>query len=261
MGNSTNMKKMCFLLLFSTVMFSALAQRRVRAEQTELRDLIVVIRDTLGRPLDHVSVSAFSRSDGRAANLRKDRSGNHFYRVAETDTLDLFVLDGYLEFPVAGMDTLLLTVSGLSQSEPDADTVHYIDPVTVTGQRDVMIDTGFGMISATKYSGPGGLLDMRRAKYHHNLVSFLANQGFSRGLYLREGQVYIYGSHQLRLLDKDLIPPLFVVDGVPGAGGLRDISDIYPMDQIESILVMRFSPMYGPRGYGGVILITTKKDR
>lgn len=251
------MKEMCFLLLFSMVMFSAPAQRRVRAGQTELRDLIVVVRDTLGRPLDHVSVSAFSRSDGRAANLRKDRSGNHFYRVAETDTLDLFVMDGYLEFPVAGMDTLLLTVSGLT----DAESVHYIDPVTVTGQRDVMIDTGFGMISATRYSGPGGLLDMRRAKFHHNLISFLENQGSSRGLYFRDGQVYIRGSHQSRLMGGVPIPPLFVVDGVPGAGGLRDLSDIYPMDQIESILVMRFSPMYGPRGYGGVILITTKKDK
>jgi TonB-dependent starch-binding outer membrane protein SusC len=52
-------------------------------------------------------------------------------------------------------------------------------------------------------------------------------------------------------------PPLFVVDGVP----VDDVSTILP-SSVESITVLKgaSAAMYGSRGYGGVILIKTKKQ-
>jgi TonB-dependent starch-binding outer membrane protein SusC len=54
------------------------------------------------------------------------------------------------------------------------------------------------------------------------------------------------------------IPPLFVVDGIPG----EDMPDISP-SQVESIEILKgtSAAIYGSRGYGGVILITTKKAK
>jgi len=52
------------------------------------------------------------------------------------------------------------------------------------------------------------------------------------------------------------IPPLFVVDGVY----VEDLSSVSPT-QVESISVLKgaSAAMYGSRGYGGVIVVKTKK--
>jgi TonB-dependent SusC/RagA subfamily outer membrane receptor len=54
------------------------------------------------------------------------------------------------------------------------------------------------------------------------------------------------------------VPALFVIDGVPLNTSVPDISPA----TVESIEVLKgtSAAIYGSRGYGGVILITTKKS-
>ncbi len=55
--------------------------------------------------------------------------------------------------------------------------------------------------------------------------------------------------------------PLFVVDGVPMAGTLGEISSAVPVENIQSVSVLKDATatnMYGTRGSNGVIVITLK---
>jgi hypothetical protein len=220
-----------------------------------MRNIVIAVIDALGTPREDVEVSAFCRSEGRAAELRTDRSGNRYVRVSESDTLDVFILGGYLEFPVAGMDTLLLAISGVP--EPELDTFNYIDQISVMAKRDEMIDLGFGKVSAREYSGIGRFLSMKSTEHLSNLKEYFQVMGQSYGVFFDGENVCIRGGHQVRLVDGTPIPALVILDGHEVS--FAEVNTSYIMQEISSVMVMRVAPQYGNRGMGGAIVITTKK--
>jgi hypothetical protein len=174
--------------------------------------------------------------------------------VAETDTLDLFVLGGYLEFPVAGMDTLLLEISGIPMRNED----NHIEPVVVTGKRDELIDIGFGPRPVRSYNGIGRFLPMLNYMHLSSLKEYFQTEGQASGVFFGDDgrSVYIRGGHQLRLEGGEPIPALVILNG--RVTDFEEVDASYTMREISSVMVMKVAPQYGQRGMGGAVVITTK---
>ena len=89
-----------------------------------------------------------------------------------------------------------------------------------------------------------------------------ALQGRSAGVYVDQGGNKPGDGASIRIRGNRSITanndPLFVVDGVPVSGGIRDLN---PQD-VESIEILKdasATAIYGARGSNGVVLVTTKR--
>ncbi len=218
--------------------------RRARA-----RELKVKFLDTLGQSLRNVEMFATLAGEKNRAFAREDPQGNRYFRVRDNDTLQLFVFGHTLEVPVAGMDSLVITLPVRR-----LDSVNYIDPVTVSARRPDMVDTGMGVIAAGSYAGPGGAVDMKYAGRYTNLLTFL--RGRVAGLTINaDGSALLRGPGTINGSSE----PLVILDGTHFQGTLRDVSDILSMSDIQSVFVMKDGAWFGMRGANGAIIISTKK--
>ncbi len=244
------MRRTLLLLLALATVVCTHAQRRSRSRIQEEgpRDLIVTISDTSGNPLSDLPVSAIIRRSGEMVTARTDRHDNRHFTVMDSDTLDLFVRNHIFLVPVAGLDSLAITI------RPPKDSITRLDPVTVSAQRSRVIDTPFGRISPENYAGSGTFVDMEWAPFAINLEQYLS--GRVAGLSIdSDGNPRIRNAFSL---NNSAVPIIFV-DGVEAQGfSFREISDMIPIDSIESILVSKDGEGLGMRGAGGAIYITTK---
>lgn len=121
------------------------------------------------------------------------------------------------------------------------------------------VDVGYGTLPASRITGAVSRLDPDDvAEPGPDFADFLA--GRVAGLHVQrlpggEAQIRIRGATSLYGSNE----PLFVVDGVPLAGGLPYLN---PSD-VKSVSVLKGAEgaIYGSRGANGVILVTTKRGR
>jgi TonB-dependent starch-binding outer membrane protein SusC len=123
--------------------------------------------------------------------------------------------------------------------------------VTVTKGTE-QVNTGYSEVA--KRDLTTAVTKVETTKTKHTYSTLLEMLQTVPGVRVTGGTVNIQDSRNLQ----GHIPPLYVVDGVP----TEDLPQISPAI-VESIEVLKgtSAAIYGSRGYGGVILITTKKAK
>ncbi len=129
---------------------------------------------------------------------------------------------------------------------------------------DEFIVVGYGVQRKSDITGSITSVDASRLRDvpAHNLVRAL--QGKASGLEIQNTSTRPGGGSQIRIRGERSLSgsndPLIVLDGIPFAGSINDIS----MDDVESVEVLKDASatvIFGSRGANGVILINTKRGR
>ncbi len=254
------MKRSLFVLLCVVVCVQVQAQERsrerARSQRTESRELKVTVRDTLGNRLDEVSVAAAFRGRPGLVAASVDRRGDRYFRVTETDTLDIFVLGLMFEFPAAGMDSLLIVSRMAPRNRPTQtdgrlEDVNYIAPVSVTAtRRRETVDIGYGSMRPENLASWGNIVDMSQTRYYPDLLEYLPGR-LGAGVRIASNQLYLSGGFNP--------PMLIVVDGIVYPD-LVTVNTLFSLENIASIYIDKMGAIYGTRGAGGVLVITTKAN-
>lgn len=179
-------------------------------------------------------------------------------------------LDGEYEIPITqpGTYTLVATFVGYERYEATIEVAEgasitydiQLNQISILGEDIVVV--GYGVQRRSDMTG--SVSSVSGAQLNEVSVSSMesALQGRSAGVYVNEsgnkpGQgasIRIRGSRSITAGND----PLFVVDGMPISGGIRDIN---PQD-VQSVEILKdasATAIYGARGSNGVILVTTKR--
>jgi TonB-dependent starch-binding outer membrane protein SusC len=239
------------LLLFVTTM--AWSQSRT------VTGKVISAEDNAGLP--GVNVLEKGTSNGTVT----DANGSYSVTVGDNSTL-VFSFVGYAsqEISVGAQSSINVTL------QPD-----------VTALSEVVV-IGYG--ETTKRDATGAVTSIKAEDFNSGMISSPEQliQGKTAGVQLTsvsgnpgDGvQLRIRGTNSIRSNNN----PLFVVDGVPLAGGVQPASadlgfgstgDTNPMNflnpaDIESISILKdasATAIYGSRGANGVVIITTKKGK
>lgn len=235
----TTMKRTLLLLMVFVVVSSA-AQRQSRRKEPVRRSMPVVIIDDKGRPYDAAEVFASIRSDGSERKFNRVYNDTQL-KVAEVDTIDLFVNNRYFEFVATGLGTLFVSINVPYMATDDSVSV--IEPIVVSAIGPRMMYRAGQLVAADSYAGNSFMVPLRKGQ---SLSSALEWRGVWRSA---------TGGYLIR--NK---PAIIVVDGSVGGS-------ISSMDDVEAIVVHRdagtinfFAGMHGGgANYGGVIEIVTKR--
>jgi TonB-dependent SusC/RagA subfamily outer membrane receptor len=124
-----------------------------------------------------------------------------------------------------------------------------------TPQGDQSVNTGYGVQKRSDATGPVKTIDGTDKSKNYATYSSVYE------IIAREvGGVRVNGTQVIIMGSKDFfgdVPALLVLDGVP----VDDYSGV-STSQVESISVLKGSSaaIYGTRGYGGAVVVTTKKE-
>lgn len=170
--------------------------------------------------------------------------------VLPADTVGLFVNEFYYEFPVAGLDTLFVTIDvPRVTGGTGVDSLNMLEPVVVSARRPRVIHTGVQSISSDTHTGIAYSVPLRRG--FRDLRAAL--DGRVAGVSFSGDELIIRGERAL-----------IVVDG----SVMRDFADANArvmIDDVESITVHRDAGMatfYSGRTsgtVGGVVVISTNR--
>ena len=199
--------------------------------------------DTNGEPLPGVTI----RVKGTTSGTISDADGLYSIEAEDNDVLEFtFIGMASQEMPVNGVNELNVTM------QMDAAA---LNEVVVIGYGSVLkkdVTGAISQLSATQIAQVPTTNVMQALQGRLPGV-VVQTQSWTPG---SQPQVRIRGNRSITASNE----PLYVVDGVPLAGGANEIS---PWD-IESIQVLKdasATAIYGTRGANGVILITTKKGK
>jgi len=207
------------------------------------------VKNENGQPIPGASVTVKGTTSGTAC----DESGNFTINVPSAGTLVISSI-GYLakEVAVNNRNKIAITLSA-----------------AVTSMQDVIV-VGYG--SQRKKDVTGAVTSVTGATLREVPAPNLINQlkGRAAGVSIvsngatpgSQGQIRIRGNRSLTTSSGSsdaLDGPLVVVDGIP-FGGLNDINP----DDIVSLEILKdasATAIFGSRGAGGVILVTTKRGK
>ena len=252
------------LLLLSVFYFSIPAYSAAFFQETRLRG---TVRDKGGEALPGVTVKLKGTSTGTIT----DEKGNYSIRLPD------------------GNGTLVFTFIGFDRKEVPIGSRNLID-VTLERSSNTSLNEAvvIGYGTQLKRDLTSSVATMKGSEIEkYNVNSFQsAMQGQMAGVEMYESSGVPGAAVNVRIRGLNTINgsagPLYVVDGIPitsGGGGDGDapitndgnlggtqtnmLTDINPND-IESIEVLKdaaSAAIYGARGSGGVILITTKRAK
>lgn len=236
-----------FCLLLTAVLSGALAQSGIQTSTDVL--LTGQVRGEDGQGIPGVSVLLKStRPDGSATGTTTDVDGRYQIRAGKGATL-VFSFLGYTskELTVGSASSIDVTLEPNEQS---------LDEVVVVGygtqrRRDV---TGAISTVSSQQIQQVPVTNVVQALQGRAPGVDIATNDYGPG---ESAAIRIRGNRSFRASNE----PLFVVDGVPLAGG--NLNDFNPGD-IESLEVLKdasATAIYGSRGANGVILITTKRGK
>jgi TonB-dependent SusC/RagA subfamily outer membrane receptor len=127
-----------------------------------------------------------------------------------------------------------------------------LDADKLTGPGEDAINTGYGAVKRKDLTTDIDKIDGTDPRYksYSNIYEMIQRE--CSGVRVTGGNIVIQDSRNM----SGFVPPLYVVDGTY----VNDISHISPRT-VESIQVLKgtAAAIYGSRGYGGAIVITTKK--
>jgi len=183
---------------------------------------------------------------GTTVGVNSDINGNYTINVQSPDVTLVFSFVGYVTQEIA--------VSGRSK----IDVVLSIDVTAL----DEVIVVGYGTQKRSDITGTVASLPKERLEKAPNLNIAQAIQGSIPGVMIQTTSAGAAPSEDIMIRGRNSIKasndPLFVVDGIPYGGSIRDIN---PTDvlSIEILKDASSAAIYGSRGSNGVILVTTKE--
>ncbi len=200
------------------------------------------VTDNASYPIPGVNVSIKGTSSGAITNLDGD------YEIMVTGSDDILV------FSFVGMKTIEEEVGNRRiidvQLEED-----FID-------LDEIVVVGYGEKKKSDLVGSVSSVSKEKISNPANTSLFETIQGSTSGLLVTRNSGQPGSDYDILIRGRNSISasnePLIVVDGIPLAGSLSDIS---PAD-IQSVEVLKdasSSAIYGSRGSNGILLITTKR--
>jgi TonB-linked SusC/RagA family outer membrane protein len=240
-----------FLLQGSFQSFAASDFNFIKSEDLQQKSITGRVVDANNNPLAGVNVVERGTTNGVMTGV----DGKYSINVSSGSAFLVFSFVGYAqqELEVAGKTVLDITLSELT-----------------TGLDEIVV-IGYG--SVKKRDVTGSVASVNSATLQEvqtpNLISGL--KGRTAGIDIvsnstlpgASGQIRIRGNRQMATSASasDAIDgPLLVVDGIPFGGSINDIST----DDIENIDILKdasATAIYGSRGAGGVILVTTKRGK
>jgi len=185
------------------------------------------VTDVDGQPMPGVNVVIKGTMQGTVT----DAAGAYFLQVPDGNSILVFSFVGYAnqEFFVGNQRAINVTLG---------EDTREIEEVVVVGYGTQKRSNITGSVTSVK---PEAYRDMGLG-----VTSVL--QGRVAGVYVTNNQIIIRGAASINGSD-----PLWIVDGIPGgAPNFEDIESIEVLKDGASIAI------YGARGAGGVILVTTK---
>jgi len=202
-----------------------------------------------GAPVARASVSVKGTGNGAASNdqgeFQISAPGNAILVITATDF-------NALEVPVNNKTSLTITLTALDRTLGEVVVTGY----GTTRKKDVTGSISSISSSALKEVPSTNIVNQLKGRVAG--VSIVSNSGSVGSV----PQIRIRGNRTLTTssgASDALDGPLFVVDGIPYGG----INDLNP-DDIASIDILKdasATAIYGSRGAGGVILITTKRGK
>jgi TonB-dependent SusC/RagA subfamily outer membrane receptor len=230
--------KAIFLIVLSVLSISSLT-----AQKKNAKILITgTVVDASQRPVSNAIVMI----DGVNTSSMTDANGNYKIKVkqnAKTIGIVSFA-NGMKEEAIDGRTVIDLNYGKSSQQQEADKTI----PAGEQG-----VNTGYNVQKRNDASSPVKTIDGTDKKY--------ASYSTVYEMISRENSgVRVSGTSIIIQESKDFfgeVPALLVVDGVP----VSDFNGISP-STVESITVLKGSSaaIYGTRGYGGVVVVTTKKQ-
>jgi TonB-linked SusC/RagA family outer membrane protein len=220
------------------------------AQQAQRRTITGRVTNEKGEPVSGASVTIKGATTGTSTNT----GGN--YSIAVTG-------NPVLLFSYVGYDQKEVRVgSGLVVNTQIQPTDKELDQVIVVGygtqrKRDV---TG-SVVSVSEKTlkevpAPNIISQLKGRVAGVDIVSNSATPGASGSIRIRGNRTLTTSSGSSDALDG----PLLVVDGIPFGGSINDINT----EDVSSLEILKdasATAIYGSRGAGGVILISTKRGR
>jgi TonB-dependent SusC/RagA subfamily outer membrane receptor len=188
-------------------------------------------------------VNAIVIIDGQKTNAITNSLGNYKIRVKPNALrIGIFTFgNGIVEEDIAGRILINFNFSTLSAQHPDPQIVP---------DRE-LVNTGYNKVKKKNLTTSISRIDGTNSKRTYATIYDMIQE--MPGVVVSGNDIVIQDSKNLW----GRIPPLFIVDGVP-----VDAIDGIPPSTVESIEVLKSTAaaIYGSRGYGGAILITTKSS-
>ena len=199
------------------------------------------VSDELGQPLPGASIVEKGTTNG----VSSDFDGNYSIEVSNQNATLLFSFIGYSgkEISIEGQSVINTSL------EPSASTLEEVIVVGYGAVKKKDLTGSVAQVDAAELSNQSvnSVTDVLRGNVAGLQIGFSASpKGTS--------QIQIRGNNSLTAGTS----PLIVVDGILFTG---DLSDINPadIDKLDVLKDASSAAVYGARGAGGVILITTKR--
>ncbi len=234
------MKTKTFLLiLISVLCFSSLSAQKKNAKITIFGEVV----DSRQYPVSNAIIMI----DGKNTNSMTDAQGKFKIKVRQDANIIGVVsfVNGMIEEQINGRTVINFKYGG------DSAVPELVSPKELR-QGEEAVTNGYDYKKAKDLTTPVNKIDGNDSKYrtYTSVYEMIARE--NSGVRVNGSSIVIQGS-------KDLfgdVPALLIVDGVP----VSDFNGISPTT-VESISVLKGSSaaIYGTRGYGGAVVITTKK--
>ncbi len=229
--------KVILLILLSVFCFSILEGQKKRAK--------ITITGTVLNARQYPVANAIIMIDGQNTSSMTDSEGKFKIKVKQDANMIGVVsfANGMIEEPIDGRMVINFNYGEESITQQKPELPDGEEPVNVgyDYKKDKDLTTPVNRINGTddKYRTYNSVYDMITRE-----VSGVRVNGTSIVI---QNTSNFFGD----------VPALLVVDGVP----VNDFIDIPPVT-VESISVLKGSSaaIYGTRGYGGVVVVTTKKE-
>lgn len=203
--------------------------------QDSLRNFLLLARTPKGKVVPELELTARLKRDSGAVTL--DRFGNRYFKVTDADTLIVDAEGSLYAAPLKGLDSLEFVF----KSNRKFSGIRY---------DDIILDIGYGNITKANATTSIGHFDMKDAENYPDLRRYM--EGRVAGVSFSNGKLVVRGGSE----------PLIIIDGVEVPDFATANAMVNPGD-VESISVLNDSGgvIYGLRGGGGVVIITTKVVR
>lgn len=230
--------KVSLLILLSVFSFSILDGQKKNTK--------ITITGTVVDARQYPVANAIVMIDGQNTSSITDPEGHFKIKVKQTaNTIGIVSFaNGMVEEAIDGRTVINFTYGGESISRQ-------MDQGVPQGEKGV--NTGYDFKKDKDITTPVNQIDGTDSKYRSYSSVYEMITREESGVRVNGSSIIIQGS-------KDLfgdVPALLIVDGVP----VSDFNGIAP-SSVESISVLKGSSaaIYGTRGYGGAVVLTTKKE-
>jgi len=203
------------------------------------------VLDVANRPM----VNAIVMIDGKNTDAVTDSKGNYTVKVKPNALrIGIFTFsNGIIEDDIMGRSLINFNLSTKSTQIPDPEPD--VTKATPVQEDLVVVNTGYNKVKKRDLTTSVSKVEGSSAtKTYTSIYDMIAEVP---GVMVRGKTIIIQDS-------KDFfgpVPPLVIIDGVPVDG----VEGVLP-SQVKSIEILKgtAAAIYGSRGYGGVILITSK---